>query len=120
MYGARGGASHRLPWISYDEALSHLPHARMPELASHSGSRTLISVNDTEAMLQVIRARLGKSLLPCFIGDGERGLRRLSGGAPAVSRDVWLLSHRELRGQPAVGAVVDWLVGLVKARLKST
>jgi DNA-binding transcriptional LysR family regulator len=118
VYGA-GRPSGRLPWITYDEALSHLPHARWLEAASRSEPRAALSVNDTETMLQAIHARLGMSLLPCFLADNERGLRRLSGAKPVVSRDVWLLSHRELRDHGRMAAVVDWLVGLVKARLRA-
>jgi DNA-binding transcriptional LysR family regulator len=117
-YAVRGRASDRLPWIAYDEALAHLPHARWLAAASDGESSAALSVNDTETMLQAIQAGLGKSLLPCFVGDGERGLRRLGGTEPVVSRDVWLLTHRELRHQARMAAVVDWLLGLVKARLK--
>ena len=118
-YAVYGVGSRQQPWITYDEALSHLPHARWLEAASCSEPRSPILVNDTETMLQAIRARLGKSLLPCFVGESERGLRRLSGADPVVSREVWLLSHRELRHHARMETVVDWLATLVKIRLET-
>jgi DNA-binding transcriptional LysR family regulator len=117
VYRARRRSADRLPWITYDEALAHLPHARWLEAASRSETPAALSVNDAETMLQAIQAGLGKSLLPCFVADGERALRRLSGGKPVVSRELWLLTHRELRHHARMAAVVDWLARLVKRRL---
>src|SRR5262245_12376475 len=117
VYGLRRRSAKRLPWITYDEALAHLPHARWLARASEGQKRAALSVNDTETLVQVIHAGLGKSLLPCFLAGREAGLRRLSGARPVVSREVWLLTHRELRHQARIDAVVAWLAGLVKAQL---
>jgi DNA-binding transcriptional LysR family regulator len=119
VYGVRGRLPDRLPWIVYDEALSHLPHARWLEAASRLEPRALLLVSDAETMLQAVHAGLGKSLLPCFVAGGERGLRRLSGAKPVVSREVWLLTHRELRHHARLAAVAEWLLHLVKTRLKA-
>jgi DNA-binding transcriptional LysR family regulator len=113
VYCASRQSADRLPWITYDEALAHLPHARWLEAASRSASRASLSVNDTETMLQAIQAGLGKSLLPCFVTDRQRGLRRLTDKA-VVSRELWLLTHRALRHHASLDAVVDWLGRLVK------
>jgi DNA-binding transcriptional LysR family regulator len=67
-------------------------------------------------MLQAIRAGLGKSLLPCFVADGACGLRRLSAEV-ALSRELWLLTHGELRHQARMASVVAWLADVVAARL---
>ena len=76
-----------------------------------------LTVNDAELLVRVISAGLGKSLLPCFVGDEATGLRRLSGAEPVLSREVWLLTHAELRRQARMMAVVDWLGEVVKRRL---
>jgi len=120
VYGSRRRSADRLPWITYDEALAHLPHARWLDAASQGQARALVSVNDTETVLQAIHAGLGKSLLPCFVADGESGLRRLSGAKALLSREVWLLTHRELRHHARMEAVVAWLADLAKTRLKGS
>ena len=112
------GASARLPWITYEEGLAHLPQARWIEAASRGEAMAPLSVNDAETLLQAIRVGLGKSLLACFVGDGVTGLRRLSGAKPVISREVWLLTHAELRRQARLRVVVDWLGDLVKRRLR--
>lgn len=119
VYGARDALPDRLPWITYEEGLAHLPQARWIEAASRGESPAPLSVNDAETLLQAISAGLGKSLLACFAADAATGLRRLSGAKPVLSRELWLLTHAELRRQARMTAVVDWLGDLVKRRLRS-
>jgi DNA-binding transcriptional LysR family regulator len=111
------GASPGLPWITYEEGLAHLPPARWIETASRGEAMAPLTVNDAELLVRVISAGLGKSLLPCFVGDEATGLRRLSGAEPVLSHEVWLLTHAELRRQARMMAVVDWLGEVVKRRL---
>jgi DNA-binding transcriptional LysR family regulator len=118
VYGARDGSPSQLPWITYEEGSAHLPQARWIEMASRGEAMAPLSVNDAEALFQAVSAGLGKSLLPCFVADGARGLRRLSGPKAVLSREVWLLTHAELRRQARMTAVVDWLGDLVKRRLR--
>jgi hypothetical protein len=59
----------------------------------------------SSALLQGI----GKSLLPNVIGDTVQGLIRLGEAAPPLVREIWLLTHPELRGLPRIKVVVDWL-----------
>jgi DNA-binding transcriptional LysR family regulator len=118
VYGARDGSPSQLPWVTYEEGSAHLPQARWIEMASRGEAMAPLSVNDAEALFQAVSAGLGKSLLPCFVADGAMGLRRLSGAKAVLSREVWLLTHAELRRQARMTAVVDWLGDLVKRRLR--
>ncbi len=72
-----------------------------------------VTVNDAEAILQSVKAGLGKSLLPVAIADKEPGLARLASGPPPLSRELWLMVHPELRNLTRIGVVVDWLVSVV-------
>ncbi len=102
--------SGTLPWITYDESLSHLPQARWIAAATQ-GTHPKLLVNDAEAILQAVGAGLGQSLLPCFAAADDKRLRRVSGAKPVLSREIWLLVHRELRAQARIAAVIDWLDG---------
>lgn len=103
-----------LPWITYDDSLSHLPQARWIAAATPAGDAKLL-VNDAEAILQAVGAGLGRSLLPCFAAMGGKRLKRLSGAKPVLSREIWLMVHRDLRHQARIAAVIDWLSGLMAA-----
>ena len=117
VYGPSRRSARRLTWITYEEGLAHLPQARWMETASRGEGQAHLSVSDAETILQAIRAGLGKSLLPCFAADGERRLRRLSGAKAVLTRELWLLTHGELRHHGRLSAVVAWLRDLVKTRL---
>ncbi|MBM3573037.1 MAG: LysR family transcriptional regulator [Alphaproteobacteria bacterium] len=112
IYGRRRRAVAALPWISYEEGMSHLPQARW--IAAHSGDEAIaLLVNDGESVLHAVRAGLGKSLLPCVVGDRDAGLTRLGKSPVVLSREIWLLVHRDLRHQANIAAVMAWLESVV-------
>jgi len=102
-----------LPWITYDEAMAHLPQARWIAAAAARNSEKIaaVHVNDAEAVLEAVIAGLGRSLLPCVVADGDRRLRRLGlkRGVAPPTRELWLLTHSELRRFARIEAVVEWI-----------
>jgi DNA-binding transcriptional LysR family regulator len=108
--------ARNLPWITYDEAMAHLPQARWIAAAASRGGETIaaLRVNDAEALRRAVIAGLGRSLLPCLIADGDARLRRLGArrGPPPLTRELWLLSHAELRNLARIEAVATWIAAL--------
>ncbi|WP_246703491.1 MULTISPECIES: LysR family transcriptional regulator [unclassified Rhizobium] len=120
VYVAAGQESHAedLPWIVYEEAMVHLPHARwIAAQAEKSGRSSPLAVNDAEALLQAAVAGLGRALLPKILAENASGLRRVDSGErnPPV-REMWLLMHAELRQLVRIRAVSDWLDGVFHNR----
>jgi len=111
VYAARRRKADALPWITYEEGLSHLPQARWIAAQGHETAPLLL--NDAEAIVQAVRAGLGKSPLPWFVGEREVGLTRLS--RVVLAREIWLMVHRDLRAQARIAAVIDWLTELMPA-----
>jgi DNA-binding transcriptional LysR family regulator len=66
-------------------------------------------VNDAEGIISAVQQGIGKSLLPSVIGDVVPGLIRLEDAAPPLVREIWLLTHPDLRGLTRIQAVLDWL-----------
>ena len=105
-----------LPWITYADAMADLPQARWiaqeTARAGRSGSEAAprVLVNDAEAILAAVEAGLGKSLLPVALGDSNPALRRLGAGPASLRREIWLMTHPELKDLPRIKAVTDWLV----------
>jgi len=119
VYGARGAdkawrncSPHHwgtYDWVTYDDSLAHLPEARW--VAQHvDGQRVVLRSNGLRVLTAAIDHGLAVGLLPCFIGDPDPRLTRLSGSEPLVQREVWLLVHPELRHSARVRVVIDWLV----------
>jgi DNA-binding transcriptional LysR family regulator len=111
VYGPAGPRSDALPWIAYGESLSALQHARWLTEANKMDPKagTCLIVNDSDVAVHAICAGLGRSLLPCFVGDREHGLSRLSGQKPVLTRELWLLVHPELSRFARIRAVIDWI-----------
>ncbi len=108
-----------LPWIVYEEAMAHLPHARwIAAQAEMSGRSSQLAVNDAEALLQAAVAGLGRVLLPKILAENAGGLCRVDSGDknPPV-REIWLLVHAELRQLVRIRTVADWLDGVFRRPL---
>lgn len=117
VYRAAADTSGDPPWITYDEALAHLPQARWIARAMAASDAPALRVNDAEALIAAVRAGAGRSVLPCFVGEADGALRRLGGPEPVLERELWLLVHAELRPLRRVGAVIDWMAATVRHAL---
>ena len=115
VYGPTRQRARRAPWITYETSMGALPHVAWINKAIKLDQDTPPSlvVNDSEVALYAIKAGVGKSLLPCAIGDRESGLIRLSGQTPILDRELWLLVLPELRNLARIKAVIEWLAELV-------
>jgi DNA-binding transcriptional LysR family regulator len=100
-----------LPWITYDEAMAHLPQARWMAAAAagNDGKIASVRMNDAEAVLEAVIAGLGRSLLPCVVADGYSRLTRLGAKGRPLSRELWLLAHSEMKTLGRIEAVLDWI-----------
>ena len=93
----------RMPWLGYDESLRHLPEMQWLERLL-GGRPPRLRLSNLAA---ACREGCGLALLPCLVGEAM-GLKRLS-EEPVLHRELWLLSHAELRHTGRVKAVSDWL-----------
>lgn len=102
-----------LPWVTYDEAMAHLPQARWIAVTAVQNDERIaaVRVNDAEGLLEAVVAGLGRSLLPCIVADADARLRKfdIKRRAPLLTRELWLLTHSDLRNLGRIEAVVAWI-----------
>ncbi len=98
-------------WGGYDEDLGHVPEQAWIVARSDHDSWYLKASSAHILRAAALGAGL-RVMLPCCMGDRTGGLKRLSGPEPAVCREIWLLTHRQIRNVARVAAVIDWLVAL--------
>jgi DNA-binding transcriptional LysR family regulator len=55
---------------------------------------------------------VGVALLPCYAGDSDPLLGRLSPPVHELAADYWVIVHRDLRRAACVRAVIDWVQAL--------
>ncbi len=66
--------------------------------------------------LEMARAGLGLTMLPCFLGDPDPGLARVPGAVPIADRSIWLLLRPDLRKTARVRAFVDFIAAAILAQ----
>ena len=110
----------KMPWITYDDTMAHLPQAQWVARAIKSGDGGLagLRVHDAETALEAARAGLGRTLLPTAIADTETGLRRFEVDDPpaSLSREIWLLAHSDQLALRRIAAVIAWVETVLRPK----
>lgn len=108
----------KAPWILYDATQEYLLENRQADQMV-TPENVPLQISAGRAYRAAILEGLGVGMLPCYFGDRQQELVRLSGPKPLVFREMWLLSHKEMRRTARVEALVDWLVEAVAKEAKA-
>lgn len=71
--------------------------------------------NTPRTLCDLIRAGVGKSVLPCFAGDADPLLERAGPEIDALREGQWIVMHNDDRHRPEVRTVIDRIAALVEA-----
>lgn len=71
--------------------------------------------NTPQTLRDLIRAGVGKGLLPCFAGDRDPLLERAGDTVEELRESQWLVMHNDDRHRPEVRTVIERMVALVQA-----
>jgi DNA-binding transcriptional LysR family regulator len=105
------------PWVTYTEEQAHYPTARwVQERLRETGGAVALRASNMAMQSAAIRAGAGRGVLPCFIGDADPLLERLTPPVPEIAAEYWVIVHRDLRRAACVRAVIDWIRGLFDER----
>lgn len=77
--------------------------------AGYSDKNNKILVSDMEVQLSAAKANMGACVLPCFVGDKETDLTRLTQSDTHPTMDIWILTHKDLRNTPRVSAFTRFM-----------
>jgi DNA-binding transcriptional LysR family regulator len=96
--------------IGFDDSLANTPGGLWLQ-AHTAGTNVVMRGNSIIAALNATLCGMGVGALPCFLGEGEPVLRRLT---PRVlgTRDIYLVVHPDLARVARVRAVMDFVVDL--------
>ena len=83
-------------------------------MQARHGDRIAVRGNDAMSVRELVAAGAGLSVLPCFVGDRDPRLIRVASPIKELETDQWLVSHHEERHEPAVRAVSDRVVELMR------
>ncbi len=98
-------------WLGWapDEAQDWIADTPYPHLPARG------AFNHAELQHHAARAGLGLSYLPIIIGDADPALVRLPAMEPKPARDIWVLSHADLRHTERLRAFRLWLGDVIRS-----
>ncbi|HIP77027.1 MAG TPA: LysR family transcriptional regulator, partial [Kiloniellaceae bacterium] len=100
-----------LPWVGFDSEHIYMPGQTWQ--ADFLGERRpAVRTNNGIVLANAIRSGNGIGVLPCFLGDADPALTRLTPILDAARVDHWLLVHADLRNVPRIRIVMDALARL--------
>ncbi|WP_299735089.1 LysR family transcriptional regulator [uncultured Roseobacter sp.] len=70
--------------------------------------RVTLTVDDMYAALAGVRANIGATRMPCFLGDAEPEMERLPRVPLLPYRPIWVLTHADLRGTRKVTTFTEF------------
>jgi len=99
-----------LDWLSLDESLAHLASSKWMA-ARIDPARIVHRTNSLLALREAAGAAIGITLLPCFLGDGDERLCRVTPPLAAAASTLWLIGHPDLRRMPRIQTVMNAIAG---------
>jgi len=110
--GAGGRAALKaLPWVGFDENHVYMPGQQW-QVDLLDGEAPEVRTNNGVVLYHAIRDGHGVGVLPCFLGDPDPALRRLTPILDEAATDQWLLVHQDMRSLPRIRVVMDALIKL--------
>jgi DNA-binding transcriptional LysR family regulator len=95
-------------WVAYDAP--HEYFRSMAWLMEQLGDRRpRVRASRFSLQVEAIRAGAGLGILPCFVGDADPLLSRLTPPIAELGADYWLVVHPDLRTVPRVRLLIDWV-----------
>lgn len=102
-----GSPSNTARWIGWGGTGLFRPS--WVEKTEYAGARIWGGIENLSVQVAAAEAGLGLIALPCFIGDRAKGLRRAPGPGPQLARQLWLLTHSDLRRTRRIRIVMEFL-----------
>jgi len=103
-----------LPWVGFDDEHSYMP-GQTWQTSFLGNQRPVVRTNNGIVLANAIRGGNGIGVLPCFLGDADPALVRLTSILDEARADQWLLVHADLRHVPRIRIVMDALAQLFRA-----
>ncbi len=111
--GARELATHQ--FIGFEGALDHLPQVRwLKKLVPNA--RYTVRATTTTSQVAACAEGFGIALLPCFVMGTETRIARILPRLAGPVRELWAVTHEDLRRNARVMTFVRWLTALLAAR----
>ncbi len=101
-------------WLNWDDGSDNPTWpALAPNIPDHM---CRLRIDSVSSLLEATRFGIGATILPCFIGESDPALARISPGEIVSRRDIWLLVQADLRKVPRIRTFLDFFVHYIKSQ----
>jgi DNA-binding transcriptional LysR family regulator len=100
--------------LGFHSSLAAMPEARWLDERAQ-GARFALRANRVDLLLPAALGGMGLAVLPCYVADAELGLVRLLGPQQVVTRELWLVLHRDSRRIGRIRAFTDHFTAEIQA-----
>ena len=101
-------------WLSLNTQNYSLPSSQW--LSQRLVAPAILSCSSTLSLLEGVKLGVGCAVLPCFIGDTEKSLCRVSPLITELGHDQWMVCHAEDRDNQTINKVKDALADLIRSQ----
>jgi DNA-binding transcriptional LysR family regulator len=93
--------------------------ARAAEWLAETVPETAIAYRSSSLINQLVAASagIGLAILPCYLAEPEPGVSRVLPPIPELTRELWLITHKALKGTARVRAFMDVVGSGLRRRL---
>lgn len=107
---------HGAPLVGWEEAVAGVNAADW--LTRNAPESSIVyRTNSVVNQMIAVREGVGLGVLPCFLGDAEPGLvRAIPGRLDEIARELWIVTHADLRRTARVRAFMDHAGEFLTAR----
>lgn len=102
-----------MAWIGWNDAV---PDPQWVRESPYPRAPARNRIFNSMVQLEATKAGMGLGMLPCYMADVEPVLRRLPPGRPIPDRDIWLLTHEDLRHTARVRRFLDFIAEAILAK----
>lgn len=100
-------------WIGPDERMNY---PALEKWMRDEGmlERCRYRTNTMLGLFLAVKEGTGLTVLPCYLGDGDKQLARVGKRIDALATDLWLLTHADLRNTARIRVFLDFLANALK------
>ena len=81
---------------------------------AHGERQTIFSSSTSLAVMNAAAEGMGFTMMPCYLGDADNRLVRVGDPREALSIELWILTHADLRHTARVKALIAYLYDELK------
>ncbi len=101
--------------LGFHSSLASMPEARWLDQRAQ-GARFAMRANRVDLLLPAALSGMGLAVLPCYLADPEPRLVRLLGPGDVITRELWVVLHRDSRRIGRIRAFVDHFTAEIQAQ----